>query len=486
MEEELIVKIPFSKVKITVDVSKLPTVDPRLLAKHKPPPGPITRAQLEIFDLPEKFVDQICHAEHDQDSDEDSLSLIASQMHEGTQLNVSVDDPPTPSDELFLMVSQQYESPSELSAVNFDDPPTSCDRLFLMASQQYESPSETSTELSAVNVDDPPTPYDGLFLMASQHYESSCEVAQVAPLPKQRFSLPVSTAVIQKVRKAGVPTKTASQSNWALKVWYEWAKQRLGQPFADSDESKRELCEDFCVMDKDSMEFWLPKFVLESRRKDGACYPPETLYSICTGLNRILKSVDRADINLFSDPKFISFKQTLDSLMKQLKATGNYHRKKAEVITLEHENLIWEKGLLGDHNARALVDTLVFYIGLYFAIRGGEHRLLRHYPSQLCVYEPVGKTPYIMFTEDVSKTNQGGLLHRKKDAKQVIHHANSANPQRCLVRLYKLYNAHCPKDRPDNAFYLKPLEKPRGDCWYTKSPIGHNTLGCSMQVSMSS
>ena len=39
-----------------------------------------------------------------------------------------------------------------------------------------------------------------------------------------------------------------------------------------------------------------------------------------------------------------------------------------------------------------------------------------------------------------------------------------------------MYNAHCPEDRPDNAFYLKPLEKPRGDCWYTKSPIGHNTL----------
>ena len=50
-------------------------------------------------------MDQVCHAEHDQDSNEDSLSLIASQMHEGTQLNVSVDDPPTPSDELFLTSS---------------------------------------------------------------------------------------------------------------------------------------------------------------------------------------------------------------------------------------------------------------------------------------------------------------------------------------------------------------------------------------------
>ena len=34
----------------------------------------------------------------------------------------------------------------------------------------------------------------------------------------------------------------------------------------------------------------------------------------------------------------------------------------------------------------------------------------------------------------------------------------------------------CPKDHPDNAFYLKPLSKPKGDCWFCRVPIGHNTL----------
>ena len=34
----------------------------------------------------------------------------------------------------------------------------------------------------------------------------------------------------------------------------------------------------------------------------------------------------------------------------------------------------------------------------------------------------------------------------------------------------------CPKDCPDGAFYLKPLNNPKGDCWFCKVSIGHNVL----------
>ena len=35
----------------------------------------------------------------------------------------------------------------------------------------------------------------------------------------------------------------------------------------------------------------------------------------------------------------------------------------------------------------------------------------------------------------------------------------------------------CPPDRPDDAFYLKPLSKPTGDVWFQSRPVGHNVLG---------
>ena len=81
-----------------------------------------------------------------------------------------------------------------------------------------------------------------------------------------------------------------------------------------------------------------------------------------------------------------------------------------------------------------------------------------------------------MYTEDVSKTNQGGISHRRRECKQVTHYANDVSPQRCLIRLYKLYMSECPVDCPHGAFYLKALSKPTQKYWYPKTPVGDNTL----------
>ena len=164
--------------------------------------------------------------------------------------------------------------------------------------------------------------------------------------------------------------------------------------------------------------------------------------------------------------------------MKRLQSSGLGSRKrKAEPLSLEEEELLWRKGLLGDGNPQALVDTMVVMNGIYFALRSGsEHRQLRSDPCQIKLVERPGHRSYLEYTEDVSKNRQGGLKGRKIKPKVVHHYDNPENPERCFVRLFKLYQQLQPPDRPKNAFYFKGLKNPTADTWFSAKPIGHNTL----------
>ena len=51
-------------------------------------------------------------------------------------------------------------------------------------------------------------------------------------------------------------------------------------------------------------------------------------------------------------------------------------RKGHEVITEEEEAAFCEKNVLGVSSSRSLLNTVYFYNGKLFGIRGGEHRAL--------------------------------------------------------------------------------------------------------------
>ena len=70
--------------------------------------------------------------------------------------------------------------------------------------------------------------------------------------------------------------------------------------------------------------------------------------------------------------------------MKRLqeKGLGSKH-KQAEPITEVEEEILWEKGELGDHTPQSLLNTMVYMNSVYFAQRSGkEHRNLHFHPRR--------------------------------------------------------------------------------------------------------
>lgn len=193
---------------------------------------------------------------------------------------------------------------------------------------------------------------------------------------------------------------------------------------------------------------------------------------------RCVHSNSTADIDFFKDREFVGFRQSLDAEMKRLQSKGiGSEHKQAEPFTIEEEEMLWQNKILGDHTPEALLNTIIYMNGVYFALRSGdEHRQLRHNPCQIQVVERTGERSYLKYTEDVSKNHPGGIKGRKQKPKVVLHHANNDNPDRCFVRLFKKYLSVRPSECPANAFYLNPLKNARGANWFTTAPVGKNKL----------
>lgn len=159
----------------------------------------------------------------------------------------------------------------------------------------------------------------------------------------------------------------------------------------------------------------------------------------------------------------------------------------AQVISYD-ETFLWDNGYLGTSTPELLVRTLLFQIGLHCALcAGSKHRNLRSigFRSQFHYTMPDG-VRHVVYREDLgTKTNKGGLWHKKIHAKEVTIYPNEHNRAWCPVAIFYKYHCRLPANCKNAALYLRPRSVFSEDTWYMDAPIGINKLHNTVKDMMS-
>ena len=102
----------------------------------------------------------------------------------------------------------------------------------------------------------------------------------------------------------------------------------------------------------------------------------------------------------------------------------------------QEEAVFWQKKLLGTISAKSLLNTIYFYNGKGFGLRGGDHRNIVANNFEIA-------PNFIKFEGNASKTYHGGLCDLKyvpREVKRVCHSIEEKHVHEpCLVEIFRLY-----------------------------------------------
>ncbi len=156
--------------------------------------------------------------------------------------------------------------------------------------------------------------------------------------------------------------------SWAIELFRDWKTERMKDPeclteimwcsLEDKTLTKSHLCRTLC------------SFVNEVRRKDSQEYPGKTLYDLVLCVQFYLEQKG-IFWKLIDDQEFVRLKFTLDNLMKKRCAERLGGTLSSDPITFEQEEVLWEKGILGEQSPDQLRNTVLYLLGISFALRGG-------------------------------------------------------------------------------------------------------------------
>ena len=174
------------------------------------------------------------------------------------------------------------------------------------------------------------------------------------------------------------------------------------------------------TMAPENLDKLLGKFYAEVKKQDGEDYEPELLKIMQCALERYLEE-NGYKISIMQG-KFRKLQEILIAKVISLRQQGKGKRpNKAQPMTPVEEKASWQKGQLGDFNARVLTNTNFKNLTQELGLRGRQG----HYDSYVedfIIRQQQDGGEVVEFREGPTKTRSGGLRITRGSTPQLVQH----------------------------------------------------------------
>ena len=264
-------------------------------------------------------------------------------------------------------------------------------------------------------------------------------------------------SAIEHFKDASTSIRTKKSTEVWVRVFSSWAEAREKNPDLLSYTSPDEL------------NRILEQFYAEIRKKNGDQYEPACLRVMMAALDRHLQSGGRS-FSICRDKEFRSSRSVLEGIARQLRQSGKGNLpNRARSLTNDEIDQLWNSGVLGTHNPRALINTVFITTCMGFAMRGRE----KHHEMKMedFTFERDNKgNKYINYRYGNSKTNPSGLNFKPRKISGRLYENGG---DRCPFRIFQELVKHRPIDmKATGPLYLAVIDRPRSDVWFKKTPMG--------------
>ena len=281
---------------------------------------------------------------------------------------------------------------------------------------------------------------------------------------------------IERAIEKMTPEATRKKTEWAVRVFRDWHKWKNDQNILS--EAELSVFDDIDEMSKGDLNFLLQKFVFEVRKKSNESYPPKTLYDLFAMINYHVQNNLKRPWSLFKDIDFQESRKCLEAAMRDAAERGlTSGNNRAEAITTDQENHLWNRGILGKSNPQQLTHTMVYLIGLHFCLRGGKELRRLRYGDNSQIKKKIDSSGVscLVYKEDISKCRQGGIKTIGSEGK-TVHAYHNENHERCLVCLFDFYISKRPDNVTTDALFLAYNHHSKNGQWFKNMSLGEHSL----------